>query len=83
MDDETALRGMLSVHRGNESEAIDPRFAEARRKAESDPSLGEWWATEKRQDRTISAKLASVVVPADLKARLMSRQKISAARRPN
>ena len=78
MDDETALRGMLSVHRGDESEAIDPRFAEARQKAESDSSLGEWWATEKRQDQTIGVKLASVGVPADLKARVMSRQKISA-----
>lgn len=82
MAGETALRGMLSVHRGDESDALDPRFAEARRKAASDPGLAQWWAREKEIDRVIGAKLASVETPAGLKARLLSRQKVSAAPRP-
>ena len=71
MDDATSWRGMLSVHRGGDAEAIDPRLADARTKAESDPALKEWWATDQEQDRTISAKLASLPVPAGLKARLL------------
>ena len=82
MDEETSLRGMLSVHRGSDSEAIDPRFAEARRKAESDPALEQWWATEQEQDRIIGAKLASLRIPAGMKGRLLARQKVPAAPRP-
>ena len=80
MNEDAFLRGILSVHRGSESEAIDPRFAEARGKAESNSSLTQWWTREKELDRVIAAKLARVAVPADLKARLISRQKISALR---
>jgi anti-sigma factor RsiW len=82
MNEDAFLRGILSVHRGHESEAIDPRFAEARGKAESNSGLTQWWEREKEVDRMIGAKLASVAVPADLKARLISRQKISAPLRP-
>ena len=78
MNEDAFLRGILSVHRGHESEAIDPRFAEARGKAESNSGLTQWWEREKEVDRMIGAKLASVAVPADLKARLISRQKIAA-----
>jgi anti-sigma factor RsiW len=82
MNEDAFLRGILSVHRGHESEAIDPRFAEARGKAESNSGLTQWWEREKEVDRMIGAKLASVAVPADLKARLISRQKISPPLRP-
>jgi hypothetical protein len=71
VSDEASLRGMLSVHRGSDTEAIDPRFGEARRKAESDSALSQWWTAEQEQDRTITAKLASVALPPDLKARLL------------
>jgi anti-sigma factor RsiW len=82
MNEDAFLRGILSVHRGHESEAIDPRFAEARGKAESNSGLTLWWEREKEVDRMIGAKLATVTVPADLKARLLSRQKIAAPLRP-
>jgi hypothetical protein len=78
MNEDAFLRGILSVHRGHESEAIDPRFAEARGKAESNSGLTQWWEREKEVDRMIGAKLASVAVPADLKARLISGPKIPA-----
>jgi hypothetical protein len=80
MNEDAFLRGILSVHRGHESEAIDPRFAEARGKAESNSGLTQWWEREKEVDRLIGAKLASVAVPADLKARLISQQKIAPLR---
>lgn len=78
MDEATSPRGFLSVHRGSESEGIDPRFGEARRQAETDPELAQWWAGDKEVDRAIAAKLARVKVPADLRARLTSRQQVSA-----
>lgn len=82
MKEDSFLRGLLSIHRGIDSEADDPRFAEARQKAESDPTLGQWWAREKEVDRMIGSKLASVKLPADLKARLTSRPTVSAPLRP-
>jgi hypothetical protein len=82
MNEDAFLRGILSVHRGNESEAIDPRFAEARGKAESNSSLTQWWAREKEVDRILGAKLARVAVPADWKARLISGKKPAAPLRP-
>lgn len=82
MTEETSLRGILSVHRGSDSESIDPRLGEARRTAESDPELGQWWAAEREQDRIIGAKLGSVAVPAGLKARLLSPAEPSMAARP-
>jgi hypothetical protein len=82
MDETSSLRGMLSVHRENDMEANDPRFAEARRKAESDSTLGKWWAAEQEQDRAIGAKLASIPVPAGLKARLLSPPQTTVAPRP-
>lgn len=81
-DEMSSLRGRLSVHRENEAETQDPRFVEARRKAELDPALGKWWAAEQEQDRMIGAKLASVPVPAGLKARLLSPPKPVVAPRP-
>jgi len=78
MTEDAFLRGILSVHRETELEAIDPRFAEARRRAEANPALAQWWAREKEVDRAVGAKLASVPVPADLKARLVSARKTAA-----
>jgi hypothetical protein len=75
MNEDAFLRGILSVHRETELEAIDPRFAEARRRAEANPALAQWWAREKDVDRALGAKLATVPVPADLKARLMFSRK--------
>lgn len=76
MKEDAELRRILNVHRGNDSELVDPRFVEARQKAESDPALRQWWTQEKELDRMIGAKLGSVPVPADLKARLVSRQNV-------
>lgn len=78
MTEDTFLRGILSVHRETELEAIDPRFAEARRRAEANPALAQWWAREKEVDRAVGAKLASLPMPADLKARLVSARKTTA-----
>lgn len=76
MKEDAELRRILSVHRGDDSELGDPRFVEARKQAESDPALGEWWTQEKEVDRMIGAKLSSVELPADLKARLLSPRKV-------
>ena len=81
MDDVTSVRGILSVHRGSDSEGTDPRLAEARQKAESDPALKDWWAAEREQDKTIGGKLASLRVPAGLKARLLAPPEVVGAPR--
>jgi hypothetical protein len=78
MNEDAFLRGILSVHRETELEALDPRFVDARRRAEMNPALAQWWTSDKEVDRAIAAKLANVSVPADLKARLMSRRQVSA-----
>jgi hypothetical protein len=78
MTEDAFLRGILSVHRETELEAIDPRFAEARRRAEANPALAQWWAREKEVDRAVGAKLASIPVPAGLRDRLVSPRKTAA-----
>lgn len=70
--DKREARSFLSAYRAGES-VDDSRFAEAERHAAADPELARWWTEEQELDRAIGAKLATVAVPADLKARLTSR----------
>ena len=71
MDDKEACL-ILSLHCGGNEDGNDPRFLEAQKLAENNPSLARWWAKEKELDELISEKLTSTPVPAGLKGRILS-----------
>jgi len=72
--DRREVRSILSLHRANEP-VNNERFAQAKELAAKDPELARWWVEDQEVDDAIATQLASVPVPADLKARLMSRAK--------
>jgi hypothetical protein len=69
--DRREARSILSLHRADEP-VNDERFAQAKELAAKDPELARWWIEDQEVDDAIATQLASVPVPADLKARLMS-----------
>lgn len=70
MADNREVRSILSVCRAGESFGDDARFEVARRQAEGDPALAQWWAEEQELDRIITAKLQTMPVPPGLRERL-------------
>lgn len=68
------IRSLLSVYRAGDGEAEDSRFDEARKEAEIDHALAQWWAEEQELDRLIGSKLQNTNVPSGLKARLLARR---------
>ena len=72
--DRREARSILSLHRADEP-VNDERLAQAKELAAKDPDLARWWAEDREIDDAIATQLAAVSVPADLKARLMSRAK--------
>jgi hypothetical protein len=72
--DRREARSILSLHRANEP-VNDERFAQAKELAAKDPELARWWVEDQEIDDAIATQLASVPVPADLKARITSRAK--------
>jgi hypothetical protein len=72
--DRREARSILSLHRADEP-VNDKRFAQAKELAAKDPELARWWVADQEVDDAIATQLASVPVPADLKARITSRAK--------
>jgi hypothetical protein len=72
--DRREARSILSLHRANEP-VNDERLAQAKELAAKDPELARWWVADQEVDDAIAAQLASVPVPADLKARVISSAK--------
>lgn len=70
--DRREARSILSLHRADES-VNDERFAQAKELAAKDPELARWWVEDQEIDDAIATQLASVPIPADLKARVISR----------
>ena len=70
--DNREARALLGLHRAGDGEN-DPRLAEAKKQAAADPDLTSWLREEQELDRVIGEKLASIPVPADLRARIISR----------
>lgn len=75
--DNQEVRAILSAYRAGESVAGDARFEAARKQAEADPALTQWWKEERELDRLIGQKLEGVAVPAGLKARLLDAERRS------
>ncbi len=70
MSDEARL--IFSAYRPNDQDASDPTFAPAIAAAKSDPALAQWLEEQQEFDRTVAGHLRSVVVPADLRAKILA-----------
>ncbi len=68
MDKETA-KVLLQSYR--KADAADPIFVVALREAAADPELASWFEESQRFDAVIGAKMADIVVPADVKDRIL------------
>jgi hypothetical protein len=66
------MKAVLSSIRPGPISEEDPRVREALRAMEKDPDLAAWFEQEQKTELAITAKLRSVPVPADLKARILS-----------
>jgi hypothetical protein len=76
--DRREARSILSLHRTDEP-VNDERFAQAKELAAIDPELARWWVADQEVDDAIATQLASVPVPAELKARVISHAEPQAA----
>jgi len=78
MNNEEA-RFILQGYRANGADAGDATFQAALAQAKSDPVLGEWLARQQTFDTAVSAKLAAVMPPADLRAAILAGGKVTVA----
>jgi hypothetical protein len=70
---------ILQGYRPNGADAGDTTFVAAVEQAKKDPALGEWFAKQQAFDAAISAKLAEIAPPADLRAAILAGGKVTAA----
>jgi hypothetical protein len=63
---------ILQGYRPNGADAGDAAFCTAVEQAKSDPALGDWFAKQKAFDAAISAKLAQVMPPENLRAAILA-----------
>lgn len=68
---------ILTAYRPNGADALDPEFADALRRAEADPELGEWFAQEQAMDRFVADKLRETPLPASLRDRILAGARVS------
>lgn len=67
---------LAAVHPDRRGES-DPRFAEALRVVEANPTLRDWYAREQSFDRAMTRHLGSVVPPEGLRGRILAGQRVS------
>ncbi len=70
---------ILQGYRPNGADAGDAAFCAAVEQAQHDPALGEWFAKQQAFDTAVSAKLAQVSAPADLRAAILAGGRVSTA----
>ena len=73
---------ILQGYRPDGADAADATFCAAVEQAQADPALGEWFAKQQAFDAAVSAKLAEVAPPADLRAAILAGGRVSAASTP-
>lgn len=71
---------IFSAYRPHGQDANDPTFAAALEAAKSDPALAQWLAEQQEFDRVVAERLRAVVVPADLKAKILADAGVSRPR---
>jgi hypothetical protein len=69
---------ILQGYRPNGADSGDATFCAALEQAKSDPTLGEWFARQQAFDATVSAKLAEMEPPPDLRAAILAGGKVTA-----
>lgn len=73
---------ILQGYRPNGADAGDATFCAALEQAQKDPALGQWFARQQAFDAAVSAKLAQVPVPADLRAAILAGGSVTTAGAP-
>jgi len=68
---------ILQGYRPNGADADDATFHDAIEQARKDPALGEWFAKQQAFDAAVSAKLAQMPAPADLRAAILAGGRMS------
>ena len=68
---------ILQGYRPNGADAGDATFCAAVEQAQADPALGAWFAKQQAFDATVSAKLAQVAAPVDLRAAILAGGRVS------
>lgn len=76
MNDQEA-KLILQGYRPGGDDARDPQFAEALAQAETDAALAEWFTREKEMDAAIATKIRQTVIPADLKATILTGHRVT------
>jgi len=76
MDSQQAKQVLLGYRPGTD-DASDPRIVEALRQLEHDPELALWFEQLQRADGAIRRQLRETPVPANLKQRILTEQKIA------
>lgn len=69
---------ILQGYRPNGADAGDATFCAAVEQAKSDPGLAGWFAKQQAFDAAVSAKLAQVTPPSDLRAAILAGGKVTA-----
>lgn len=69
---------ILRAYRSNGADATDATFGAALEQARHDPALSAWFAREQTFDRTMSAKLSQVAVPAGLRESILAGGRVTA-----
>ncbi len=69
---------ILQGYRANGADSGDATFCAALEQAKKDPALGEWFAKQQAFDTAVSAKLAEVTPPADLRSAILAGGKVTA-----
>lgn len=70
---------ILQGYRPDGADAGDATFCAALEQAQNDPALGQWFARQQAFDAAVSAKLARVPVPADLRAAILAGAHVTTA----
>jgi hypothetical protein len=73
---------ILQGYRPNGADADDATFRTALDQAKSDPALGQWFARQQAFDAAVSAKLAEVRPPAELRTAILAGSRVSGAGGP-
>ncbi|HWA28051.1 MAG TPA: hypothetical protein VG734_20535 [Lacunisphaera sp.] len=68
---------ILQGYRPNGTDADDATFTAALEQAKNDPGVAEWFARQRAFDAAISAKLAQIEPPADLRAAILAGGRVS------
>ncbi len=71
-------KGILSAYRPDREDSGDRFFEDALRQAERDPELSRWFKEQRRFDRSVSAALDGIEVPAEARREVVAAARVEA-----